>query len=171
QTIEPVETVVLNLLPATDGGQEYTVSETQGSATGNLTSAVFADIAALDIGELSATEFVFGQGGTVSFDLSVQNLGTTTITSVRGLVFLQRANGTRITINTTNYAVNLAPGESTIITIELNLDDAPNVPIGTYTPGVTATIATGGGGTDVNAGNSTVIDAEQPVTITPVPAP
>ncbi|HYD00124.1 MAG TPA: hypothetical protein VEB22_02760, partial [Phycisphaerales bacterium] len=170
QTVEPVETVVLNLLPATDGGQEYTVSETQGSATGNLTSAVFADIAALEIGELSDTEFVFGQDGqTVSFDLSVQNLGTTTNTSVRGLVFLQRANGTRITINTANYAVNLAPGESTILNIVINLDDAPSIPLGTYTPGVTATIATGGGGTDVNAANSTITDAEQPVTVIAAP--
>jgi len=160
---EATETAVINLLAADPGSQEYTVSGTQNTASLNIANAVFADLAALSIGSFSLNTFSrTAAGQQVSFDLIVENQGTTTLTSVRVTLFLQAEGGARTNIGTMTFAVNLAPGEATTLSPTLTLSGFPA--IGTYTPGATVAILTGG--SDVFSGNNSVTDAGSPIDVT-----
>jgi carbon monoxide dehydrogenase subunit G len=162
-TAETTETAVVNLDAADVGAQQYTVSGTQHSATASITNAVFADLAAISIGGFDDTSFSrTGVGQQVTFDLNVENQGTTTLTSVRATLFLQSAGGVRTNIGTGTFTVNLATGQATTLHITFTLSGFPAV--GTYTPGATVAIVTGG--TDAIAGNNVVLGTPASVDVT-----
>ncbi|MDP1662650.1 MAG: Calx-beta domain-containing protein [Phycisphaerales bacterium] len=160
---EATETVVINLLAADPGSQQYTLSGTQNTASLNIANAVFADLAAISIGSFSLNTFSrSATGQQMTFDVNIENQGTTTLTSVRVTLFLQAAGGARTNIGTMTFAVNLAPGQATTLSPTLTLSGFPA--IGTYTPGATVAILTGG--SDVITGNNAVTDAGSPIDVT-----
>jgi len=163
QASEAAETAVITLQPASPGDQGYSVSGTQSTAAVTIANAAFADLAAISVGNFSSNSFSrTAANQQVTFDLNIENQGTTTITSVRVTLFLQSAGGVRTNIGTMTFAVNLTPGDSTTLTPTLTLSGFPAV--GSYTPGATVAILTGG--TDVVTGNNAVTDVGSPIAVT-----